>query len=62
MRDFKSLAEPSGPMIAYERPEINKNEGTWVVMADCHVEWVSMERFNSLLARSEQLLKEQEAP
>ena len=55
-------ALPDDAMVAYERPEINKGEGTWVLMADYRVEWVSMEEFVRRLTRSEQLLKEQEAP
>ena len=39
-------AEADGGLIlAYERPEINKFEGTNVLYADSHVAWVSMEEF-----------------
>ena len=56
------LDKPEEAVLAYERPENYKGEGTNVLFADTHVEWVSMEEFARRLARSEQLLKEQEAP
>jgi prepilin-type processing-associated H-X9-DG protein len=41
---------PASLVMAYEKPAINDNEGTNVLYADAHVEWVSMDKFKKDLA------------
>ena len=50
------IPSPSQTIIAYEKPKINKNEGTNVLFADLHVEWLEMSRFNKLLKDSQKAL------
>ena len=56
--DLKSeeIPEPNRIILAYERPEINRNEGTNVLYADGHTEWVSMARFQRDLKRTQDFL------
>ncbi len=47
------VARPSLHIVAYERPEHYKGEGTNVAFADGHVEFLSMGDFTRLLAKTE---------
>lgn len=48
---------PAGMILAYERPEINRFRGTHVLYVDGHVVWVTMERFNSDLKKTQAFLE-----
>ncbi|MCK4623947.1 MAG: DUF3352 domain-containing protein [Phycisphaerae bacterium] len=52
------IPEPAMFILAYERPEINKNKGTNVLYADCHVAWVSMAKFHRDLAKTQKWVAE----
>ncbi|MDY7011795.1 MAG: DUF3352 domain-containing protein, partial [Planctomycetota bacterium] len=45
---------PGSLIMAYERPEINKFQGTNVLYVDCHVAWVTMEQFQRDLAKTQE--------
>ncbi len=49
---------PGTLVMAYEKPEINGNEGTNVLYADGRVAWVDMETFKKELAATEKWLAE----
>ncbi len=51
-------ALPGDVMVAYERPEINDNEGTNILTYGCTVQWVTMDEFRRELARTRELLAE----
>ncbi len=50
------IRDPGGTILAYERPEINRYQGTNVLYADGHVTWVSMARFQRDLNRTKTFL------
>jgi prepilin-type processing-associated H-X9-DG protein len=52
--------DPSAPaslIVAYERPEINRDKGTAALFVDGHVEWLRMERFRRELERTQEYIK-----
>jgi hypothetical protein len=50
----------AGLIVAYENPELNKNEGTAVLFVDLHVQWVEMAKFQALLKKSQDAIAAQE--
>ena len=61
----KNAGAPGDPhvwelLLAYERPEINGGEGTHVLFADAHVQWLPMAEFKKALERTQAYLKKQE--
>jgi hypothetical protein len=50
----------AGLILAYEKPELNNNEGTNVLYVDTHVGWVDMAGFEKLLKKSQDAIVEQE--
>jgi prepilin-type processing-associated H-X9-DG protein len=50
------IADPAGAILAYERPENLKNEGTNVLYVDGHVMWVKMAEFSRQLKATQDWL------
>ncbi len=48
---------PGDALVAYERPEINNNEGTHILTFGYSVRWVTMAEFRKQLARTQELMK-----
>ena len=61
--DYVYLGGAMGPnargnlILAYERPEINRNRGTCVLYVDGAARWVDMERFRRDLAKTQEYLR-----
>ena len=51
---------PGNLMIAYERPELNKNEGTCILTYGSWVRWVDMAEFRRQLDRTQRFVKGEE--
>ena len=53
---------PSAPgdlIMAYERPEINRGEGTTVLYVAGYVKWTKMPQFRRELQRTQEYIKKQ---
>jgi prepilin-type processing-associated H-X9-DG protein len=54
------IKESAKKVLAYERPEIYKSEGTHVLYVDGHVDWVKMDEFKAQLKATQEWIAGQE--
>jgi hypothetical protein len=56
----KLSSADAGLIVAYEKPEFYKNEGTNVLFVGLHVGWLDMKEFQALLKKSQEAIAAQE--